>query len=244
VVRYAGISTALLLVVVAALVRAQEEAMPVFHEPHHRQVFHAGPTRILDGRIPPGDISLYHTHDHPILYVTFSSSQTKTETLGQENATPPAGRGGGRGRGPLPPPPGISGLRMNSTTSYVERPITHRIANMGERMFLFMAVVNESAGNDSQSVSEAGFTGEPEVTNKWFRAYRTVLAPGESTPKHKHTMPAVLIQTTEGTAVASGGIKWELDEPTRWAWFEAGDAHDIKNLGSRPLEIVEIEVRR
>jgi quercetin dioxygenase-like cupin family protein len=242
--RLSVVSAAMALVAVGAIVRAQEDAMPVYHEPHHRQVFHASPTRILDGRIPPGDISLYHTHDHPILYVTFSSSQTKTETIGQENPAPAAGRGGGRGRGPLPPPPGISGLRMNSTTSYVERPITHRIANVGERTFQFMAVVNESAGNDAQSPGEAGFTGDPEVTNKWFRGYRIVLAPGESTPKHRHTMPAVLIQTTDGTAVASGAIKWELDEPTRWAWFEAGDAHDIRNVGSKPMEIVEVEVRR
>ena len=61
---------------------AEEPVVPVYHEPHHRQVFQYGSTRILDVQVPPGDTSWYHTHDSPILYVTLSAGQIRTQNLG------------------------------------------------------------------------------------------------------------------------------------------------------------------
>lgn len=73
----------------------------VHHEPHHRQVFQHGPMRILDLQLPPGDISWFHTHDWPVMYVTLTSSQTRTQNLGMEFGARLAGPGGaGRAGGP------------------------------------------------------------------------------------------------------------------------------------------------
>ena len=41
----------------AAIIHADDPVVPVYHEPHHRQVFQYGTTRILDVQIPPGDTS-------------------------------------------------------------------------------------------------------------------------------------------------------------------------------------------
>ncbi len=68
-----------------------------------------------------------------------------------------------------------------------ERPITHRLENIGEGLFRAMVVINETAGDEATTQEAAGFSGKPELTNRWFRAYRFALAPGESTPKHRHT---------------------------------------------------------
>ena len=38
----------------AVALKAEDPIVPVYHEPHHRQVFKYGPTRILDLQIPPG----------------------------------------------------------------------------------------------------------------------------------------------------------------------------------------------
>lgn len=235
----------------AVVTRGEEAPMPVYHEPHHRMVFQAGPTRILDGQLPPGDASLFHTHDHPILYLTLSGSQMKTDVLGEPEGAGrgAAGRGGdGRGRGAgRPTPPSLQNavapnVRPASTTSYIEHPITHRIANVGDKLFHFMAIINESAGSDAEQ-SATGFSGDPELTNHWFRAYRITLAPGEKTPQHQHTTPAVLVQISDGQGVAVGPMKWELNEPGRWAWFERGDAHDVRNAGTARVEFIEVEIR-
>jgi quercetin dioxygenase-like cupin family protein len=246
----------------ASLVRGQEDAVPVYHEPHHRMVFEAGSTRVLDGQIPPGDASLFHTHTHPILYITLSSSQVKTEVLGEADAGGRAGagrggdgrggaeagrgaaRGTGRGRGPSPSLQNAvaPNVRLGSTTSYIEHPITHRISNVGDRLFRFIAVINESAGSDVAE-DAAGFSGEAELTNHWFRAYRFAIAPGETTPMHHHTAPVVLVQVSDGRGLAIGPMKWELNEPGRWAWFDAGSAHEVRNVGNSRVEFIEVEMR-
>src|SRR5215475_10652473 len=99
---------------VVALLPKGEQVVPVYHEPHHRQLFAKGTTRILEGSVPPGDTSWYHVHAEPVLYLTLSASAQRTQVLGDdwgrgrgEGAAPggaPAGRGAPPvGRGAPPP---------------------------------------------------------------------------------------------------------------------------------------------
>jgi hypothetical protein len=81
--------------------------VPVHHEPHHRQLFQFGPTRILELQIPPNDMAWFHTHEWPVLYMTLSSSPTRSQVLGEEwsgggrrGGPPPGARGGGPGTTP------------------------------------------------------------------------------------------------------------------------------------------------
>ena len=39
-------------------------------------------------------------------------------------------------------------------------------------------------------------------------------------------------------------MKFEFNDPGQWAFFDAGDAHEIKNAGTAGMEFVEVEVRR
>ena len=238
----------------AVTMAGEEPIVPVYHEPHHRQVFQYLTTRILDVQIPPGDTSWYHSHESPILYVTLSSSTNRTQNLGEE-----WGGGGRRGQAaPTPPaspargaalPSGAvlnaaPGARVSSTTSYVEKPVTHRLQNVGERLFRLVAVINETAGEDVATSQAAGFPATPELTNRWFRAYRFTVGPGETTPPHRHLTPAAIVQTTAGHALGAGAMKFDFTEPGRWAFFDAGNPHEIRNSGSAPVEFVEVEVRQ
>src|SRR5256885_3233400 len=116
--------------VVASLPKG-ELVVPVYREPHHRQLFAHGTTRILEGQVPPGDTSWYHVHSEPVLYVTLSASAQRTQNLGEdwgrgpgEGAAPAAaGRGAPEGRGGAPLP----ASRGAGTTSYHDQPITHRV---------------------------------------------------------------------------------------------------------------------
>jgi len=242
--------------VVASLPKG-EQVVPVYHEPHHRMLFAYGTTRILEGQVPPGDTSWYHVHAEPIVYITLSTSAQRTQVLGEEwgrgrgeGVAPQAagGRGGapaGGGRGATPNAGGPPLLRATSTTSYYDQPVTHRIMNAGDRLFRFMVVMNSSAGDESGATpADDGFTAMPELSNRWFRAYRIKLAPGQSTDVHRHSTESVLVQVSDGQALATGPMAWDLGEQGRWAWFDGGKDHQIKNVGTVPFEAIEVEVRR
>ena len=264
--------------------------VPVHHEPHHRQVFQYGPMRILDLQIPPNDMSWFHSHEWPVLYVTLGTSQTRTQNLGGEWGGRAAGAGrGARPGGPAPAaapgtaPPATPGAappaagaapsaapgaapaagrggpggapagarggrggspRATSTTNYIDQPVTHRLENIGTGLFRAMVVINETPGDDTATVQDAGFDGMPELTNKWFRAYRLTLKPGETTPSHKHRAPVAIFQAIPGKGLATGPMKFEFNEPGQWAFYDGGDAHQVRNAGDAVLELIEVEVRR
>jgi quercetin dioxygenase-like cupin family protein len=255
--------------------KGQTPVIPTHLEPHHRQVFQYGTTRILDLQLPPGDVSWFHTHEWPVYYLTTNDSPTISQNLGEEWGAGRRGGGPGRAGGapaappaagaPAGPPPAASAPapgapaatpgraggggrgrpRLMSDISYAERPNTHRIRNDGPSLFRAMVVVNETQGGD-EAVTEqmAGFTDKPISSNRWFRAYRIALGPGEKTAAHQHKAPVVVLQDTAGKGVGAGGMKWEFNEPGQWAFFDAGDRHEISNTGEGRLELIEVEVRR
>lgn len=231
----------------------ESPVVPTHEEPHHREVFHHGTTRILDLRVPPGDLSWFHSHEWPVLYMTLGTSRVRTQNLGGEwsgggaqaaNAQAGAARPAAQPPPPAQAPPARRTPRATSTTSYVERPVTHRIENIGEGLFSAMVVINETAGDDTTSVAAAGFSGEPELTNSWFRSYRVTLGAGEKTGAHEHATPVVIFQAIDGNARTRGPMSFELDRPGHWAFYEPGVAHTIENVGGAAIELLEIEVRK
>src|SRR5687767_9426223 len=150
----------------------EDKVVPVHQEPRHHLVFDSPGTRILDVQIPPGDTTLFHTHSDPILYVTMSTSQTRSQSIGAEWS----GTGAAAAAAPAsttPPrvapssPPG----RMMSTTSYADKPQTHRVNNIGSSLFRLIGITNSSPGDPSATPS-ADFSAKPELDNRWFRGYR------------------------------------------------------------------------
>jgi mannose-6-phosphate isomerase-like protein (cupin superfamily) len=201
-------------------------------------VFQYGTTRILDLQIPPGETSWFHTHEWPVLYMTLGRSAVRTQDLGADWSG--GGARAAAGARPAPPP----APRATSATNYVDKPVTHRLENIGTGLFRAMVVVNETRGDDATSVEAAGFAGTPELANGWFRSYRITLAPGERTPPHKHHEPVVIFQATDGKGAAAGPMKFDFNEPGEWAFYDADVEHSVQNLGTAPLDLLEIEVRR
>ncbi len=223
----------------------QDRVVPVYEEPRHRQVFKSGTTRILELIVLPGDTSLFHTHEDPIVYVNLTSSALRTQELGKDWSQG-GGRGGARAGGagaPAAPAVATPAVRVTSTTSYAQTPATHRITNTGTGVVHALVVVNQTKGTDATTSKDAGFEGMPELTNSWFRAYRFSLPPGQN-GTHTHTTPAFLAQTSDGTAVAQGGRLRALNQVGDWAFFDAGVAHEIRNTSTVPMEFVEVEVRQ
>jgi quercetin dioxygenase-like cupin family protein len=107
-----------------------------------------------------------------------------------------------------------------------------------------MVVVNETAGDETASEEAAGFSAKPELSNRWFRAYRIALGPGEKTAAHRHRAPVAIIQATAGQGRGEGAMTFEFNEPGQWAYFDADAAHEVRNVGEGTVEFIEVEVRR
>ena len=198
-----------------------QQAVPVQEEPRHQLVLDDEVAFILDVQIPPGDTTLYHTHADPIFYVSIGTSRTRSQVMGRDWVGPGEG---------LVSSPG----RVFSNIRYADRPVTHRVNNVGDGLFRLIAVINRSHGPSADSAVRSprpiamlpsGF--EVEIDNHWFRSFRGTLEPSASSPLHRHALPVVTVQVADGS----------------WVFQKAGTEHSLKNPGDVPLELVEIEIR-
>ncbi|MGB4247179.1 MAG: hypothetical protein WBJ75_05610 [Pseudohongiellaceae bacterium] len=189
----------------------------ILQEPRHRLMHQDGDIRVLDVQINPGDMTLQHTHDAAIMY-TFISSGT-----------------------------GPSGGRLSSNTDYVTENFTHQVSNEGPGLFRIIALTNYGPPMAELTTDRpTGLSGEPEIENLWFRAYRVTLQPGESTEMQMHHNPSMVVQVGEGKThvTREDGITAELDKMGSWAWRNAHSTYQVRNVGTTPVEVVINEARR
>jgi len=188
----------------------------ILQEPRHRQVHRDGDIYVLDIQINPGDMTLQHTHDAPILYNFISS-----------------------GSGP-------SGGRISSNTDYVTKKFTHQVSNEGPGLFRIIALTNYGPPVTGKSDRPSGLEGDPQIENDWLRAYPVSLAPGQSTQMQSHVNPSLVVQVSDGTVhvTREDGITNELTAMGQWAWRNEGAKYQVRNVGTVPVKIVINEARR
>ncbi len=240
-----AVTTGLAMLPGGVLGQAAEPSVPLYQEPRHHVVYDSPTMRVHDIQIPPGDTTLYHTHDTAILYVPIASSRTRSQVLGAE-----WGGGGAAAAAPAPAPPPVPAEparpgKVNSVVTYVEKPYTHRVNNVGTTVFRLVGIANRTAGATADSDDVSGLSTTPELVNKWYRAHRLVLKAGQATASHRHATPVVVVMQTPGTASAAlaDGAGWlPLNGPGSFARHEAG-THVVRNVGANDVELVEVEVR-
>lgn len=194
-----------------------DRVVQILQEPRHRQVHRDGDIYVLDIQINPGDMTLQHTHDAPILYNFISS-----------------------GSGP-------SGGRISSNTEYVTKKYTHQVSNEGPGLFRIIALTNYGPPVEAQTTDRpTGLSGDPQVENAWLRAYPLTLAPGQSTEMQRHINPSLIVQVSDGVVHVSreDGITSELTAMGHWAWRDAKATYQVRNVGAAPVKIVINEARR
>jgi quercetin dioxygenase-like cupin family protein len=219
-----------------------QQGDPVVHmskEPRHKVVFESGTIRVQDIQIPPGDTTLFHTHDHAVLYVPISSSRTRSQLLGQDWTGGGSAASGTPAAVPAEPErPG----RVSSPASYVETPMTHRVSNVGERLFRLISIGNLSKGSDIATDDVSGLAPKPELLNRYYRAFRVSLTPGLATAQHTHAWPVVVVQQTAGEVAVEGSHSVRTSAPGAFV-FHASGSHQLKNPGSTTVDVIEVELR-
>ncbi len=214
----------------------EPRVVPIEQEPRHRLVLQEGAVRVFDVRIPPGDTTLYHTHDSAILYVPVSISPTDSQILG----------GDWGGVNPTDP----SRFRMDATdeiTRYAARPVTHRVRNVGTRLFRLIAVTNARSPEAPPGAAPgAKLPGDLERVSPWFRVARLILSAGESSEWFDAVLPTVLVQPEAATVRVdreSPAGSSELRNAGSWLYLAPGTRYRIANLGPGRTVLVVAEAR-
>ena len=220
------------------LVSAQDPPpVPLAGEPRHHVVFESATTRIHDIQIPPGDTTLFHTHDTAILYVPIARSTNRSQVLGAEWS-------GGAAAAPAAAPVASDRpQRVNSVTTYVEKPFTHRVNNIGTTLFRLIGIANRTAGAGGAADDISGLSTTPELENNWYRAHRLTIKAGEATAAHKHATRVVVVMQTAGTAVSESPGWSPINGPGDFTWHTGPGDHVVRNRGANEIELVEVEVR-
>ena len=223
-------------IVIILLATAVAAQVPVTQEPRHRVVFETPEFRILDVRIPPGETTLDHTHEHDIVTVAMAGGATRTQSPGQAWIPVPA------------KPPGDVVIE-----EHTGKPDRHLLQNVGDSPYQVFAVENLRPGNwtSGASVSAGGTTLTRE--SRAFRVYDVRLMPGMTQTFHVHAVPTIAVLIS-GRSMSAGpenktadpsapvGLK-QLVQAGEWVLVPTGESHYLVRLGTGDVRLVEIEVR-
>jgi hypothetical protein len=218
----------LLLVVSASPVFAQEP-VPMHEEPRHRLVLTHQQLRVMDVRIRPGDTTLFHVHDVPALYVAVSAAPVDIQfPKGQWGGTHPAAD------------PGRKPGDVNVDTSYVRQPITHRVTNVGPRLFNLIAITNSTVSPLDAGSPE--MPGTIEIQNRWFIQSRVRLSADAVQRWYSAPAPTVVVQPLgeAATVLLESGEKHVFNAPGSWALVPAGTRYRLTTASSANLVVVQV----
>jgi hypothetical protein len=213
----------------------EPQSVPVHQEPRHRLVFDSVRFRVLDVQIPPGDTTLFHTHETPVIYVTLSVSATDAQVVG--------GAWSGTTARPMRrADPGA--VRIDS--SYALRAVTHRVTNVGDRLYRLIGITSAArgVGADGQGLGPQ-LLGTVELRTSWYEQSRRALAPNEETDWRTSTAPVVVVQALAHRVEVerATGARSVLEAATPWAVVLPGVRYRLRNLSGAATHVVAIRVR-
>jgi quercetin dioxygenase-like cupin family protein len=206
---------------------AAQSAVPVEQEPAHHLVLQNDRVRVFHVQLPAGAVSLWHVHTHDGISVRIGDATIQDESLGGPAKTFELRRG---------------------AVNFGATPVayTHRVNNIGTTPFdnVYIELLG-GPGAGSSNVARPAAQRPAEFENERVRVLRRVLAPGEATEMHTHPADAVAAVVMPGTlqvTQADGTIRTLEPQPGAVLWVAAGTTHALRNTGSAPVEIVDVEL--
>jgi quercetin dioxygenase-like cupin family protein len=227
------IAPVLLAAALAQITTTQDQTkevhvVPAFKESRHHLVFENDWVRVMDVRVAGGDTTDYHVHADRHLAVIIATARTWEQRLGEAASAPED-------------TDQVGNVLDNADASL---PYTHRVGNADQKPFHYIVgqILRRSEAHDAALPESSGLHLEREVMGA--RIYRVKLAPGQATPAHAHARPGLTVQVNNGTvkledSAAEGASK--ESGAGAWWWRGAGATHGLRNTGSTPVEIVELD---
>lgn len=204
---------------------------PVEHASFHQVVFANEDFAVLNNRYPPGGDSGFHTHYRDIFYVVIQSAPQSGQRPGQPLAEASLTPVGAAGYSPVG-----------------EAPRTHRIvnSNIGPSQFIVIEMRRATPAGAAVSSREAAPQYEQILDNERVRAWRLILAPGQSAPSFAQGGNGVRVVVSGGllTTTTPGVPDQTLAlKAGEFAIQSGGSTRALRNSGSETIELVELELK-
>ena len=208
-----------------------EAAVPVEHASFHQLVFADEDIAILNNLYPPRGDSGFHTHYRDLFAVVIQPSQSSGQGLGKPLTA-----------APMNP----AGAALYSAVG--AEPRTHRVVNGDKSTYQIIVVElrrSKPLGNAVTS-RDAASQYVQIFDNSRMRAWRLILAPGQSAPSISQGNKGVRVVVRGGllTTITSGLQDQQLAlRPGDFAAQPVGATRALKNSGTETIELVEIELK-
>jgi len=213
-------NVAVLLLALFCSAATPQDVVPVADEPQHFLVFENPYLRVIDARLPPGYVSLYHLHAEDNVPVAIHGGALELQLLGEEPNRAESETG---------------------SVSFARGGFSHRVTNRGESLVRYIdAEILATPPGGGRMQTDPLTHHRLELENDKVRIYRLKLAPGSTSPTHQHS-GAVLEVVVTGDKIRRGAAAVVSIEPGAFHWFEDGALPKTESTGLLMLEIVEIE---
>ena len=217
-----------------SIVHAEELILPIHEEPKHHLVYDGEIVQIMDVQIPPADITLYHIHDRPILYVSISSSFISSQVLGREMKSHFVTDDDVWQPG-----------NVAYNIDYVKNAVIHRVENTGTNLFRIIAVLNKkNQYTDNVNHADTSLPGKVELNNQAFHQSRVTIGKDESIAWEATVNPVVFVQTNQGntTVLYSDGSQDQTISAGEYIVEDSGRSFEVTNKSNKPITFVIIEL--
>jgi quercetin dioxygenase-like cupin family protein len=214
-----------LVAVVTAMSPAEDRAVPVDEEPHHKTVLKNDFVQVFRVTLEPGTTTRTHTHLHDDAAVRLSEATVISDSPGG-----PAGA-------PEVVYPGLVSARDNE-----KKPHTHRVRNIGTTVFdvIDVQILKRPDGPAAPPMTV------PAAENPQMRVYRYELGPGGRSDPHTHARPYLLVAATDMNLRMMSPEGESMAHPVKAGdchWVEAAVTHTLINEGREKGVLVEFELK-
>lgn len=208
-----------------------EAIPPVEQASFHQLVFANEDIDVLNNLYPPGGDSGFHAHYRDLFYVVIQSQPQSSQRPGQPLAAAPIA------------PVGAAGFSPVGT-----EPRVHRVVNgdKGTSQFIVVELRRPSPLGNALPSREAAPQYVQIVDNPRMRAWRLILAPGQSVPAISQGGDGVRVVVRGGllTTTTPGAPDQTLAlRPGDFAFQKSGATRALRNSGTEPIELVEMELK-
>jgi beta-alanine degradation protein BauB len=102
--------------------------------------------------------------------------------------------------------------------------------------------------SSERPAAELGSIGDRVIfENESIRVWSFSVGPGGLKHLHRHELPYLIVPLTGGSVeitTESGVVRSAEDRPGAVIWQEAGEVHELRNVGATPYENVLVELKR
>ena len=195
----------------------------------HQLLFTNNDVAVLKNVYPPHSDSGYHLHLRELFYIVIDPARFGSQKLGLELKTPPMIPAGGFG--------------YNVMTA---EPFIHRVVNDDNATCFIIAIELRRAepNGDALSVRPAEYV--QIFDNARMRAWRLIIAPGQSVAAMTQAATGVRVVVRGGSLVTTRpGVAEQILALQKGdaAMQLAGERRALRNVGTTPIELVEMELK-